>query len=74
MAYKKEPHYFEKDPLACLNYNRLIKEARNWNNSGQYWLGRESEILAEQLLNGKEEAATKVVRSEQLFQKTKRML
>ena len=73
-THNEGPHLFLSRPDLHHRYHELLKEARVWNNSGQYWLGRESEILAEQLLNGKEEAATKIVRSEQLFQKTKRML
>ena len=39
---------------------------RIWNNSGQYWLGREAEILAEQLLKGDESRCNyQIVRTEQ---------
>jgi len=68
------PHIFLTRPDLHLRYHELLKESRIWNNSGQYWLGREAEILAEQLLKGNESDATKIVRTEQFFQKTRRFI
>ena len=73
-SYKQEIHLFDTDTHCHHRYNELLKEARIWNNSGQYWLGREAEILAEQLLKGNKSAATKIVRTEQFFQKTRRFI
>ena len=68
------PHIFLTRPDLHHRYQELLKEARIWNNSGQYWLGREAEILAEQLLKGNKSAATKIVKTEQHFQKTRRLI
>jgi len=73
-SYDQGPHLFETDTHCHHRYNELLKEARIWNNSGQYWLGREAEILAEQLLKGNKSAATKIVKTEQHFRKTRRIL
>jgi len=72
--FKHEEHYFETDTHCHRRYHELLKEARVWNNSGQYWLGREAEILAEQLLNGNKSAATTIVRTEQHIRETRRLL
>ena len=72
--FKHEDHYFETDAHCHHRYHELLKEARIWNNSGQYWLGREAEILAEQLLKGNKSAATKIVRTEQHIRGTRRLL
>ena len=73
-SYNQGPHLFLSRPDLHLRYHELLKEARIWNNSGQYWLGKEAEILAEQLLKGDESAATKIVRTEQHIRKTRRLL
>jgi len=73
MAYKREPHYFEKDTFALLNYNRLIREAREWNNSGQYWLGKEAERRAKCLIENNQVDYKRQVHSEELFMKTKKL-
>jgi len=72
--FKHEDHYFNTDTHCHHRYIELLKEARIWNNAGQYWLGREAEILAEQLLNGNTSAATKIVRTEQHIRETRRLL
>ena len=48
---KQESHLLETQPEYNLIYQRLLKEARVWNNSGQYWLGAESIRKAKELLN-----------------------
>ena len=68
------PHIFETDAHCHHRYQELLKESRIWNNSGQYWLGREAEILAEQLLKGDKSAATIIVRTEQHVRGTRRLL
>ena len=73
-SYNQGPHYFETDAHCHTRYHELLKEARIWNNSGQYWLGREAEILAEQLLKGDKSAATKIVKTEQHVRGTRRLL
>ena len=42
MGYKREKHLLEIEAGYNLIYERLLKEARIWNNSGQYWLANES--------------------------------
>ena len=49
---KREPHLLETHPEYNLIYQQLLKEARFWNSSGQYWLALESTNKAKQLLNG----------------------
>jgi len=52
MPHKREPHFLELNPYYNLKYNELLKEASVWNNSAQYWLGREALRRAACLLNG----------------------
>ena len=73
-SYNQDPHYFETDTHCHHRYQELLKEARIWNNSGQSWLGREAEILAERLLKGDKSAATKIVKTEQHVRGTRRLL
>ena len=51
MPRKREPHFLELNPYYNLKYNELLKEARVWNNSAQYWLSREATRRAACLLN-----------------------
>ena len=50
--YTAGPHYFLTNPQCHHRYYELLKEAVIWNGSGQYWLAKECELLATQLLNG----------------------
>lgn len=52
MSQKREPHFLELNPHYNLKYNELLKEARVWNNSAQYWLSSEASRRAACLLNG----------------------
>ena len=52
MPQKRETHFLEQNPHYNLKYNELMKEARIWNNSAQYWLGKEALRRAACLLNG----------------------
>ena len=67
MGYKREKHLMEKQPEYNLIYQRLLKEARVWNNSGQYWLGAESMRKAKQFLNGDISECNVPNKSENLF-------
>ena len=52
MPYKHEPHFLQLHSEYHLKYNELRKEARIWNNSAQYWLGKEATRRADCLLRG----------------------
>ena len=69
---RREKHFLENNPEYIVIYYALLKEARVWNGSGQYWLGRESEKRAKYLLEGDIKGYEKVPKSEELFYKTKR--
>ena len=69
---KREKHFLENNPEYIVIYYALLKEARVWNGSGQYWLGKESEKRAKYLLEGDIKGYEKVPKSEKLFYKTKR--
>ena len=64
---KLEPHLLETQPEYNLIYQRLLKEARVWNNSGQYWLGAESMRKAKELLNGNTDSCEIATRTEVYF-------
>ena len=66
MPYKLEPHFLEQNPQYHLKYNELLKEARIWNNSGQYWLGKEANRRANCLLLGDITGYEKVTHSHEL--------
>ncbi|MBG01820.1 MAG: hypothetical protein CL470_06070 [Acidimicrobiaceae bacterium] len=67
MGYKREKHLLEIEAGYNLIYERLLKEARIWNNSGQYWLANESMRKAKQLLNGNVEGCEAATRTEIFF-------
>ena len=66
MHYKPEPHFLEQNPQYHLKYNELLKEARIWNNSGQYWLGKEANRRANCLLQGNIDGYKEVTHSHEL--------
>ena len=70
--YKRETHLFDTNKKCLHRYYELLKEARVWNNSGQYWLGTQCEILAGKLLRGEESAVTTIIKTEDHFYKTKK--
>ena len=37
--------------LLFIEYKRLVKQAKIWNDTGQYWLGKECERRANAILN-----------------------
>ena len=66
-------NFLNENPEYHLLYYQLLKEAKFWNNSGQYWLGKEAEKKAAGLLNGQLEQATTITKTEQFFFKTNRI-
>ena len=70
--YTAEPHYFLTNPQCHNRDYELLKEAVIWNGSGQYWLAKECELLATQLLNGSSEQVNVIVKTENKFYKTKK--
>ena len=72
MKYKPEKHLFDKDTHSLHRYNELCKEARTWNNMGQYWLAKATQIQADQLFNGKILCKDIIIKTEDFFWKTKK--
>ena len=70
--YTAEPHYFFTNDECHHRYYELLKESQVWSASGQYWLARECELLAKQLLNGSQEHVNVIVKTENSFYKTKK--
>lgn len=70
--YTAEPHYFLTNHRCHHRYYELLKEAQVWSASGQYWLSRECELLAQQLLNGSQGHVNVTVKTENSFYKTKK--
>tara|TARA_Y100000996_G_scaffold191366_1_gene149689 strand:- start:2213 stop:2437 length:225 start_codon:yes stop_codon:yes gene_type:complete len=73
MKHKTKENFLITYPEYNILYQSLLKEARMWNNSGQYWLGKEAEKKAAGLLNGQLEQATTITKTEQFFFKTNRI-
>ena len=59
-------NFLEENPEYHLKYYELIKDARIWNNSGQYWLGKEATRRAKCLLQGDITGYDKVIHSHEL--------
>ena len=70
--YNATPHIFLSRPDLHRRYYELLKEARTWSGMAQYELAKQTNLLAQRLLNGEEEAATVIVRSETYFMNTKK--
>ena len=66
------PEFLQKNPEYHLIYMRLLKEARTWNGSGQYWLGSECSRRASCLLRGDVDGYKTETQSEDLFFPTKK--
>tara|TARA_B100000575_G_scaffold258184_1_gene229616 strand:- start:1311 stop:1568 length:258 start_codon:yes stop_codon:yes gene_type:complete len=60
-------NFLNEHPEYHLLYYQLLKEAKFWNNSGQYWLGKETYQRAKHLLNGEVEQSMKPIQSERLY-------
>tara|TARA_B100001094_G_C18189868_1_gene806381 strand:- start:4489 stop:4713 length:225 start_codon:yes stop_codon:yes gene_type:complete len=73
MKHKTKENFLITYPEHNILYQSLLKEARMWNNSGQYWLGKEAEKKAAGLLNGQLEQAMTITKTEQFFFKTNRI-
>ena len=67
MKQQRQKSFLELNENYLIIYERLLKEARIWNSSGQYWLGKETSNRAKLLINGDVEEALKPIRSEKLF-------
>ena len=75
MGKSYDIHYFMTDLHSHHRYNELLKEASNWNGMGQYWLGKQCEILATKLLQGNNETLlNQKIKSEEHFWKTKKFM
>ena len=72
--YKRETHLMETDTFYHIEYKRLVKQAKNWNDTGQYWLGKECERRANAILNENIDEYKIENHSEKLFFKTKKYL
>ena len=71
---KRRENLLENNPEYNIEYNKLLKEARIWNNMGQYWLARKTEIKAEYIVKEEIEEYNKlIIKSEDLLYKTKRL-
>ena len=60
-------NFLNENPEYHLLYYQLLKDAKFWNNSGQYWLGKETYQRAQHLLNGEVEQSKKPIQSERLY-------
>ena len=65
--YKRELTRIELNPEYNVIYHQLRKEARIWNSTGQYWLGRECSRRADALLRGDIGQYTTVKHSHELY-------
>ena len=74
MKRKQEVHLFEIDGHSYRRYNELCKEARVWDNMGQYWLAKQTDLLAKQLLQGDASVVNDIVKTEDHFWKTKKFM
>ena len=64
---KRVKSFLELNDDYHIMYYRLLKEAKIWNGNGQYWLSKETENRAKNLLNGNLTEALKPIRSETLY-------
>jgi len=67
MPYKREKNFLELNDKYNLMYLQLLKDARIWNSTGQYWLGSENTRRAISLLNGNVADALIPIRSENAY-------
>ena len=70
-TYKAEPHIFLSRPDLHSRYYELLKEARTWSGMAQYELAKQTNLLAQRLLNG-EEVSNVIIKSETYFMDTKK--
>ena len=74
MKRKQEVHLFQIDGHSYRRYNELCKETMIWNNMGQYWLAKQTDLLANQLLQGDASVVNDIVKTEDYFKKTKKFM
>jgi hypothetical protein len=67
MPYVRQISFLETSPYYTIKYNELLKEARIWNSTSQYFLGCEAERRAKCLLNGNIKGYEQRKHSEELF-------
>ncbi len=67
MSKNRKPNFLEEYQEYNLIYQNLLKEARIWNNSGQYWLANEASKKASQLLNGNTDGCDVATKTENFF-------
>ena len=70
--HKREKHLMDIDTFYHIEYKRLLKDAKFWNNSGQYWLGQESQRRANAILIENIDEYKIQNHSEKLFFKNKK--
>ena len=66
-SFKSEPSFLENNPEYYIQYYEFIKNESIWNNSGQYWLGKEYGNRAKALLNGNPDIAMAPIKSETYY-------
>ena len=69
--YNAAPHIFLSRPDLHRRYYELLKEARTWSGMAQYELAKQTNLLAQRLLNG-EEVSNVIIKSETYFMDTKK--
>ena len=69
-----EAEFLIKNPEYHLIYLELLKEARTWHGSGQYWLENECNRRAECLSRGAVDGYKMKEHSEELFFPTKKFM
>ena len=69
--YNTAPHIFLSRPDLHRRYYELLKEARTWSGMAQYELAKQTNLLAQRLLNG-EELSNVIIKSETYFMDTKK--
>ena len=67
MPKNRKLNLLEEYPEYNLIYLNLLKEARIWNNSGQYWLANEASKKASQLLKGNTDGCDIATKTENFF-------
>jgi ribosome-binding protein aMBF1 (putative translation factor) len=69
--YNAAPHIFLSRTDLHRRYYELLKEARTWSGMAQYELAKQTNLLAQRLLNG-EEVSNVIIKSETYFMDTKK--
>jgi hypothetical protein len=64
--HQSQNTFLQDNPEYHIKYYELRKEARVWNNTGQYWLGQEANRRAASLLNGDVDGYNAVKHSHEL--------